>query len=50
MLEHLGELEASKTIVDAIQKTLSVQKNRTKDLQGDSNTAQCAKAVLNNIG
>jgi tartrate dehydrogenase/decarboxylase/D-malate dehydrogenase len=49
MFDHLGEKEASKTILKAIEKTLSKKENRTKDLQGKSNTAQCAKAVLNNI-
>ena len=49
MLEHLGEIEAAKTIVDSIEKTLSIKDNRTNDLQGNSNTAQCAKAVLDNI-
>ena len=49
MLEYLGEKEASVSIVKSIEKTLSIQKNRTKDLKGDSNTTQCAKAVLNNL-
>ena len=49
MFDHLGEKEAAKSIVNSIEKTLSTEKNRTKDLQGTSNTIQCAKAVLNNI-
>ena len=49
MLEHLGEHEAARTIVNSIEKTLSIKENRTIDLQGNSNTIQCAKAVLNNI-
>ena len=49
MLDHLGEKEAAKTIVTSIEKTLSVKENRTKDLQGSSNTSTCAKAVLDNI-
>ena len=49
MLDHLGEKEAAKTIVNAIEKTLLIKENRTKDLQGSSNTSQCAKAVLDNI-
>ena len=49
MLKHLGEIEAAKTIVHSIEKTLLIKENRTKDLQGNSNTIQCAKAVLNNI-
>ena len=49
MLDHLGEKEAAKTILNSIEKTLSVKENRTKDLQGSSNTSNCAKAVLDNI-
>ena len=46
MLDHLGEKEAANTIINSIEKTLSVKKNRTKDLQGNSNTVQCVKAIL----
>ena len=49
MLDHLGEKEAAKTILTSIEKTLSIKENRTKDLQGSSNTSKCAKAVLDNI-
>ena len=49
MLDHLGEIEASKSIVNSIKKTLSVQKNRTKDLDGNSNTIECARSVLENL-
>jgi len=49
MLEHLGEIEAAKTIVKSIEKTLLIKQNRTKDLQGNSDTTQCAQAVLTNI-
>ena len=49
MLSHLGENEASNSIIKSIEKTLSIQKNRTRDLKGDSNTTECAKAVLNNL-
>ena len=49
MLDHLGEKEAAKTILTSIEKTLSIKTNRTKDLQGTSNTIQCAKAVLENL-
>jgi tartrate dehydrogenase/decarboxylase / D-malate dehydrogenase len=49
MLDHLGEVEASKSIVKAIEKTLSIKKNRTKDLNGDNNTSECANAVLVNL-
>ena len=36
MLDHLGEKEAAKSILNSIEKTLSEKKNRTKDLQGTS--------------
>ena len=49
MLDFLGEHEASKTIENSIEKTLEIKENRTKDLQGNSDTVKCAKAVLNNI-
>ena len=49
MLEHLGETDAAKTIINSIEKTLSIKENRTIDLQGNSNTVQCTKAILDNI-
>jgi tartrate dehydrogenase/decarboxylase/D-malate dehydrogenase len=49
MLDHLGEKDAANTIINSIEKTLSNKKNRTKDLQGNSNTVQCVKAILDNI-
>ena len=49
MLNFLGEHEASKTIENSIEKTLVNKENRTKDLQGNSDTVKCAKAVFNNI-
>jgi len=49
MLEYLGENEAAKSIIDSIEKTLLIKEHRTLDLQGKSNTVQCAKAVLDNI-
>lgn len=49
MLDYLGEKEAAKTIVDSIEKTLSYKKKRTKDLNGESNTIECANAVEANL-
>ena len=49
MLDYLGEKEAANTIMSSIEKTLLDKKNRTKDLNGESNTIQCAKAVLDNL-
>ena len=37
------------SIENSIEKTLEIKENRTKDLQGNSDTVKCAKAVLNNI-
>ncbi|MDA9644923.1 tartrate dehydrogenase [Candidatus Pelagibacter sp.] len=49
MLDYLGEKEAANSIMLAIEKTLLDKKNRTKDLNGESNTLQCAQAVLDNL-
>jgi tartrate dehydrogenase/decarboxylase/D-malate dehydrogenase len=49
MLDYLGEKEAANTIMSSIEKTLLDKKNRTKDLNGDSNTLECAQAVLDNL-
>ena len=49
MLDYLGEKEAANSIMFAIEKSLLDKKNRTKDLSGDSNTLQCAQAVLDNL-
>ena len=49
MLDYLGEKEAAQTIVNSIEKTLSDQKSRTKDLGGDSNTIECSNAVQSNL-
>ena len=45
MLEHLGETEAAAAIIKAIEKVLSEQKLRTRDLGGPANTVDCGKAV-----
>ena len=49
LLDYLGEKEAAKTIVSAIEKTLNEKKNRTKDLGGDSNTVECSNSILSNL-
>ena len=49
MLDYLGENEAANSIVKSIEKTLFDKKNRTKDVGGESNTGQCAQAVLDNL-
>jgi tartrate dehydrogenase/decarboxylase/D-malate dehydrogenase len=45
MLEHLGEPEAAKAIVVAIETVLAQDKLRTRDLKGPANTVTCGKAV-----
>ena len=49
MLDYLGEKEAANAIMSSIEKTLLDKKNRTKDLSGESNTLECAQAVLDNL-
>ena len=49
MLDHLGEKEAASSIVLSIEKTLLEKKNRTKDLDGKSNTRECAQSILSNL-
>ena len=45
MLEHIGEPEAAKAIVTAIETVLAQDKLRTRDLKGSANTVTCGKAV-----
>ena len=47
MLEHLGENDAAKAIVSAIEKVLAEQRLRTRDLGGLASTIDCGKAVAN---
>ena len=49
MLDYLGEKEASSSIVSAIEKSLSIEKNRTNDLGGKSNTVECSNTILSNL-
>ena len=50
MLEHLGEPEAARAIVAAIEKVLPEAKLRTRDLKGTADTVACGKAVAAAIG
>src|SRR5215203_1816235 len=45
MLEHLGEPNAAQAVVTAIERVLTEQKLRTRDLAGAADTATCAKAI-----
>ncbi len=49
MLEHLGEAEAARAIVSAIEKVLAEPALRTRDLGGKANTVDCGKAVADAI-
>lgn len=49
MLDHLGEPEAGKAIVSAIETVLKEEKLRTRDLGGKANTDACGKAVADAI-
>ena len=50
MLEHLGEVEAAKDIVSAIERTLAEQTLRTRDLGGNADTTTCGKEVAAALG
>ena len=50
MLEHLGESDAAKAIVKAIEEVLAEPKLRTRDLKGPANTVACGKAVAEALG
>jgi tartrate dehydrogenase/decarboxylase/D-malate dehydrogenase len=45
MLDHLGEPEAAKAVVSAIERVLADEKLRTRDLGGKASTEGCGKAV-----
>jgi tartrate dehydrogenase/decarboxylase / D-malate dehydrogenase len=49
MLDHLGETEAGRAIVDAIGRVLGEKMLRTRDLGGNADTAACGKAVAEAI-
>jgi tartrate dehydrogenase/decarboxylase / D-malate dehydrogenase len=45
MLDHLGEPEAGKAIVTAIEAVLAEEKLRTRDLGGKADTMTCGKEI-----
>src|SRR5690349_5707791 len=45
MLDHLGEPDAAKAIVAAIERILPDQRLRTRDLGGTANTVTCGKEI-----
>ena len=50
MLEHLGELEAARSIEAAIERSLGDENTRTRDLGGKLGTQDAGKAVLQLMG
>jgi len=50
MLEHLGEADAAKAVVQAIETVLGQEKLRTRDLGGGANTVICGKAIADALG
>ena len=49
MLEHLGHKEAGDAMVRAIERVLSEQSGRTRDLGGSLSTTDCGKAIAEAI-
>jgi tartrate dehydrogenase/decarboxylase/D-malate dehydrogenase len=49
MLEHLGHKEAGAAMVGAIERVLSEQSGRTRDLGGSLTTTDCGKAIAEAI-
>jgi tartrate dehydrogenase/decarboxylase/D-malate dehydrogenase len=50
MLDHLGEKDAGRAIVQAIERVLAEKTLRTRDLGGNADTTACGKAVAEAIG
>ena len=50
MLDHLGEAEAAKAIVAAIERVLPDPRLRTRDLGGSANTVSCGKEIARVLG
>lgn len=50
MLEHLGEMDASASIMRAIETVLASPAGRTRDLAGGASTQECGKAIVSHIG
>src|SRR3546814_259643 len=46
MLDHLGELEAAKAVLRAIEEVLAHPHYRTRDLGGIASPAECAYAIV----
>ena len=49
MLEHLGEKDASKNIITAIENVLSEKRSLTPDMGGNASTEELGKAIEESI-
>ena len=49
MLEHLGESDAAKAVLGAIERTLASASGRTADLGGKLSTEQCGRAIAGEV-
>ena len=49
MLDHLGEIDASKFILNGLESILKKEENRTPDLGGLSDTKSCTVALLREL-
>jgi tartrate dehydrogenase/decarboxylase/D-malate dehydrogenase len=50
MLDHLGESDAAKAIVAAIEQVLPDPRLRTRDLDGTANTVTCGNEIARVLG
>ncbi len=50
MLEHLGEVEAGKRLMGAIEKVTGAGKTLTRDLGGTASTREVTDAVIATLG
>jgi tartrate dehydrogenase/decarboxylase/D-malate dehydrogenase len=50
MLEHLGEMEAARRLMQAIERVTANEKLHTRDLGGTAMTAEVTDAVCAEIG
>ena len=49
LLDHLGEAQAARTVMDAIEHATASPALRTRDLDGTATTAQVTDAVCAHI-
>ncbi|MNV52282.1 putative tartrate dehydrogenase/decarboxylase TtuC' [compost metagenome] len=49
LLEHLGETDAAKRVMQAIEKVTADKSLHTRDLGGTATTAQVTKAVCEQV-